>query len=220
MNRVKSIKVDDSTHKHLQRLGNKGESFNDIIHDLIVGELLRKMEEDFHLIDDYSDEADIKGLSIDEITSKVQIILSKIWFDWGIHPEWDLKEVISHRAINGNTILSDVVKDTYCIYLGLLLPETNKELKVRAINGTKDSYATSYPLRKLGGIIESIKDNYFNYYNGGETDSTEATLSYYREGFSYNQQMIIKYDSLEQCREVEKSIKALLPPENFKPRKW
>ena len=96
-----------------------------------------------------------------------------------------------------------------------------KYLPVQCAYGTSDSYATSYPRREIGDIINFIlssrQDSKSKYtsYRGGKEDSSMATID--SKGSS---QIKLKFISEAQCRAFENRIKHLFSEDNFYPRKF
>lgn len=142
---TKSIKVDDITHKHLQRLGRKGQTFANIIAGLIQEHLAIEMQRDIQKIRELcgdqlvsaKSETDepIKILSFDEVASKILEIFDEIDFDFGIYPDWEVpdclemamdEDMVGSGATFGDRdlTLSEVVVNCYCLYLEMPSPTT------------------------------------------------------------------------------------------------
>ena len=95
----------------------------------------------------------------------------------------------------------------------------NRNITVRAIRGTKDSYTTAkrYPQVSVDEIIKEIQEN-FNRYRGGEADSTLATIDFFKPHHIFKDQMLLQFSSEDNCREFEEAIKPHV--EIFAPRKY
>ena len=131
---TKSIKVSDITHKHLSRLGRKGESF-----DLIIARLIQE-----HLAFDEMPKAieGIKEICGDKkasefiFSSKViftEDVFNQINFDKGIYPDWDVskaletamdEDLVESGAAHEDRelLMSEVVIKCYCLYLEMPSP--------------------------------------------------------------------------------------------------
>ena len=145
MNQIKSIKVSSITHKHLSRLGKKGETYEQIISKLIQEHLLYEMINDIKKIESFcKDEIVLKKnetgqperiMSFENEVSKISRMFDKIDFDYGIYPDWKLKdaiEIASDEDMVGSGVafgerdlyLSEIAINTYCLYLEMPSPTT------------------------------------------------------------------------------------------------
>ena len=160
VNRVKSIKVDDSTHRHLQRLGKKGDSFNDIIMRLVEHELINEMLPTFDIIQDEcrsklylgknpdrDAEEPVEIMTFDELVSETRRVFEKIDFDYGVRPDWKLEhclEIATDEDFVGDVAfgdrdlpLSEVIINAYCLYLDMPSPTTGLAMRSPFVNAFK-----------------------------------------------------------------------------------
>ena len=130
---IKSIKVSDITHKHLTRMGRKGESYDSIIAGLVKMALAIEMQEDIKKIHTLCGDADANQMDFDDIVAKAQEIFTEIGFDYGIYPDWELSKAMETAMdedmvgmIREHTVLplSEVVINCYCNYLEMPSPTT------------------------------------------------------------------------------------------------
>lgn len=129
---TKSIKVSDITHKHLTRMGRKGESYDSIIAGLIKMALAIQMQEDIKMIVELCD-GDANQMSFEDIVAKAEDVFTQIDFDYGIYPDWELSKAMEMAMdedmvgmIRDDTVLplSEVVVNCYCLYLEMPSPTT------------------------------------------------------------------------------------------------
>ena len=142
---TKTVKVSDITHKHLLRLARKGETFDLIIARLIQEHLVVEMERDFKKIQELAGDTIIlkkndtgfpnRIMEFDEELSKIRAIFDEIDFDYGIYPDWDLKDAVEMASdedkVGGavafgerDLTLAEVTINTYCLYLEMPSPTT------------------------------------------------------------------------------------------------
>lgn len=142
---TKTIKVSDITHKHLLRLGRKGETFERILARLIQEHLAYAIIPDLQRINELcgdalisakSDEdSAIRMMEFDEVVSKTLEIFDVINFDFGIYPDWEIRDCLE-MAMDEDMVgagasfgdrdlpLSEVVANCYCLYLEMESPTT------------------------------------------------------------------------------------------------
>lgn len=137
-----NIRVSGTTHSHLTRLANKNESYDHVVTKLIQEHLIqheilpaiakiRTICGDELIMEDGN-----QILPSTEVQAKIQSILAdEIGFDYGIHPEWDISQVIE-TAIDEDFVgsapwsgdrnlpLSEVAVNVYCLYLEMPSPTT------------------------------------------------------------------------------------------------
>lgn len=140
---TKTVKVSDITHKHLSRLGRKGESFELIIAKLIKEHLVVEMQTDINKIAELCGDTIVlvkndsgsaqRVLPVEDEISSIREIFDWIDFDYGIYPDWDLKdaiEIASDEDFVGSAVafgerdltLSEVAINVYCMYLEMPSP--------------------------------------------------------------------------------------------------
>ena len=102
----------------------------------------------------------------------------------------------------------------------------NRNITVRAVIGTTDSYEIRYlfpriDVNELIDIIQKereISEYRYNLYSGGEVDSTMPVIKCYRPGFIRHDCIKLQLGSEENCREFEELIKPLFDEDNFSAR--
>ena len=131
---TKSIKVSDITHKHLSRLGRKGETYESIIARLIKEHLAyNEMPRDISRITEICGDRKASEFSFDEKVNFVRKVFDDIDFDMGIYPEWEVKDclemamdedLVGAGATFGDRELpmAEVVVNCYCLYLEMSSP--------------------------------------------------------------------------------------------------
>ena len=104
----------------------------------------------------------------------------------------------------------------------------NRNITVRAVIGTTDSYEIRYlfpriDVNELIDIIQKereISEYRYNLYSGGEVDSTMPVIKCYRPGFIRHDCIKLQLGSEENCRAFEEAIRPLFDDDNFAPRKY
>lgn len=133
-NQTKSLKVSDITHKHLSRLGRKGESYDLIIARLIQEHLtFNEMPHDIQKIREICGDKKASEFSFDEKVNLVREVFDEIDFDMGIYPEWQIEKALE-TAMDEDFVgagatfgdrelfMSEVVVNCYCLYLEMPSP--------------------------------------------------------------------------------------------------
>ena len=152
---TKSIKVSDITHKHLSRMGRKGESFDLIIARLIQEHLVVEMNHDFARIRELAGDTLIlkkndsgspqRVLDFDVELSKIEAIFNEIDFDYGVYPDWRLKDAVEMASDEDNVggavafgerdlTLAEVTINTYCLYLEMPSPTFGNGLMISPLS--------------------------------------------------------------------------------------
>lgn len=86
---------------------------------------------------------------------------------------------------------------------------------MKAKFSTKDSIGPD-KARKINKneLIKSIKNGGYNRYLGGN-EYFKTTIDVYKKGYIFKKQIILYYESVKECKEVERKISPLM--EIFKP---
>ena len=133
-NQTKSLKVSDITHKHLSRLGRKGESFDLIIARLIQEHLaFDEMPKAIEQIKEICGDKKASEFSFDEKVIFTEDVFNQIDFDKGIYPDWDVskaletamdEDLVGSGAAHGDRelLMSEIVINCYCLYLEMPSP--------------------------------------------------------------------------------------------------
>ena len=142
---IKTVKVSSLTHKHLSRLGKKGDTYDDIITGLIKEHLQSVMFEDIKQIVDMCDSKvvlkksdssePVRVMSYEDELNEISRIFDSIGFDYGVYPDTPLKNVVELASdedmVGGGVafgdrdlLLSEVAVNCYCIYLDMPSPTT------------------------------------------------------------------------------------------------
>ena len=144
---VKSLKVSSITHAHLKRIGTMNDTMESVIRGLIWEHIAPQVEKDIERINSLCGEKLIhkrtpsgvpqpeRVMGWEEEVKAISSIFEEIGFDYGIYPEWPLKDAIEMASdedqVGGaacfgdrDLSLAEVAVNTYCLYLDIPSPTT------------------------------------------------------------------------------------------------